>query len=131
MAKILIVEDDKGTRDIYSGVLKEAGYDVDIAEDGEMGLFKAKEGGYDLVLLDVMLPRIDGLTLLSELKKDPPKVKNGKIIILSNLSHDPIIKQATGLGASSSLIKSNIDPGQLVAQVKKIVPPGTPSKSKE
>ena len=119
MAKILVIEDDKSTRDIYSTVLKNAGYEVEVAGDGELGLFKAKEGGYDLILLDIMLPKVDGLTILSELKKSPPKAKNGKIIVLSNLSHEPVIKQAMDLGASGSLTKSDINPGQLVEEVKK------------
>lgn len=121
MPKILIVEDDKSTRGIYSTVLKNAGYEVDTAEDGQIGLDKAREGGYNLILLDVMLPRIDGITLLTELKKNPPKAKNGKVVILSNLSHEPVIKQAMSLGASLSLTKSSINPGQLVEQVKKLI----------
>jgi DNA-binding response OmpR family regulator len=119
MSKILLVEDDKSTREIYSTVLKNAGYEVEIAEDGETGLSKARDGGYNIILLDVMLPRMDGLTILSELKKVPPKIQNGKIIILSNLSHEPVIKEALKLGASSSLVKSDVNPGQLVEEVKK------------
>jgi CheY-like chemotaxis protein len=126
MARILVIEDDKGTREIYAQVLKQAGYSVEIAEDGEMGLFKARQGGFDLILMDIMLPRIDGLELLAGLKKEPPKVQNGKIVILSNLSHDPVINKAKELGAYTAFTKSNINPGQLVEEVKKLVPPASP-----
>ncbi len=119
MSKILIIEDDKNTRDIYSLVLKEAGFVVEEATDGEMGLFKATEGGYNLILLDVMLPRRDGISILTELKAKPPKVPNGKIILLSNLSHEQIVNQAIGLGATRAITKSAINPGQLVEEVKK------------
>jgi two-component system chemotaxis response regulator CheY len=127
MSKILIIEDDKSNREIYASVLKEAGYDIDTAGDGETGLLKAQAGGYDLILLDVMLPRMDGLTVLTELKKTPPKIKNGKIVILSNLSHEPIIKQALTLGANSSIVKSDVNPGQLVEAVKKFLTPNPKS----
>jgi len=121
MAKILIVEDDKGTRDIYSLVLRQAGYEVDVAENGEMGLFKAKEGGYDLILLDVMLPKMDGIALLGELKKTPPKAANKNIFLLTNLSHDPILKEAISLGARDVILKTDINPGKLTEKVKKIL----------
>ena len=121
MSKILIIEDDKNNRDIYSQVLKEAGYEVDVAEDGEMGMFKLNQGGYSLILLDLMLPKVDGLTILSNIKKSPPKLPNGKIVVLSNLSHEPIIQQAKALGAFEALTKSDIDPEQLVEEVKKVL----------
>ncbi|KKS95791.1 MAG: chemotaxis response regulator, two-component system, chemotaxis family, response regulator CheY [Microgenomates group bacterium GW2011_GWC1_43_13] len=121
MAKILIVEDDKGTRDIYSSVLGQAGYEVDVAENGEAGLAKAKEGGYDLILLDVMLPKMDGIALLGELKKTPPKAGNKNIFLLTNLSHDPILKEAISLGARDVILKTDINPGKLTEKVKKIL----------
>lgn len=119
MAKILLIEDDKGTNEIYSHVLREAGFTVDSATDGYQGLAKAKSGGYDLILLDVMLPKVDGITLLSELKKNPPSNPNKKIIMLTNLSHDTVMKEAKNLGVFASITKSDIDPGQLLEEVKK------------
>ena len=121
MAKILVIEDDKGTREIYSSVLKQAGYEVDVAEDGGIGFSKAKEGGYDLVLLDVMLPKMDGIAILGELKKSPPKTPNKNIYLLTNLSHDPILKEGVGLGAKDYILKTDINPGQLTEKVKKIL----------
>lgn len=117
MPKILIIEDDPSTRKIYSQVLVGLGQ-IDTAEDGEEGLEKAKEGGYDLILLDVMMPKLDGIAFLASLKENPPQNPNKKIVLLTNLSHEPVINQAFALGASSAITKSNITPGDLIELVK-------------
>lgn len=119
--KILIVEDDQYIRDVYEETLKDAGFNVTIAIDGEEGLLKAKEGGYGLILLDLMMPKLDGIQLLKKLKENPPKEPNGKIIMLTNLAHDSVIKEGTELGASAYLIKSDLNPDQLVEKVKSFI----------
>lgn len=119
--KILIVEDDQYTRDIYQEVLAEAGYDITVAVDGEEGLVKIKEGGYQLILLDMMMPKLDGLGVLSALKETSPRIANGPIILLTNLAHDPVISKALSLGAKNFLIKSDLNPDQLVAKVREAV----------
>jgi DNA-binding response OmpR family regulator len=119
--KILIVEDDKDTLDIYKTALDEAGYDVDTATDGEASLIKVSKGGYDLILHDVMLPKRDGLSVLAELKEHPSKTANGPIYILSNLSHDKAISEAQRLGAAGFINKLDFNPDQLVAKVKEIL----------
>lgn len=116
--QILIVEDDQFTRDIYKETLSEDGFDIVTAANGVEGLAKAQEGGYDLVLLDIMMPDIDGLELLSRLKKNPPVKNIGAIVMLTNLSHDPVIKQAENLGAKDFLIKSNYNLDQLMEKIK-------------
>lgn len=116
--KILILEDDQYTRDVYQEVLTGAGYEVTVAVDGEEGLVKIKEGGYNLILLDMMMPKMDGLGVLTSLKENPPKEPNGPVILLTNLAHDPVISKALSLGAKSFLIKSDLNPDQLVARVK-------------
>ena len=68
--RILVVEDDQYIRDLYEEVLTEAGFEVDTAVDGEEGVVKAKKGGYNLILLDVMMPKLDGLGFLEELEKN-------------------------------------------------------------
>ncbi len=115
---ILVVEDDTFTRELYDEVLKAAGYNVEIAADGEQGLVKAKAGGFDLILVDIMMPKLDGLGVLAELKKTPPQKPNGAIVMLTNLSHDPVVNQAMSLGAKACLVKIDLDPGQLVEKVK-------------
>jgi DNA-binding response OmpR family regulator len=119
--KILVVEDDENTRNLYQKILTEAGFKVDIAADGNEGLTKCQGGGYDLVLLDVMLPKMDGVALLGELKKNPAKVPNKNIYLLTNLAHDPILEEAINLGAKDVILKTDVNPKELAEKVKQIV----------
>ena len=120
--KILVVDDDLYLRDIYEETLKGEGYEVDIGINGEEGLTKLKQGGYDLCLLDMMLPKIDGLGVLTLITENPPPIKNGPIIILSNLSHETLIEEAISKGAASYLVKADLTPAMLIAAVKKFLP---------
>lgn len=116
--KILIVDDDAYLRDLYEEVLKEAGYEVITAVDGEEGAGKLQAGGFDLTLLDVMMPKLDGLGVLKKLQETPPAIPNGPVLLLTNLAQDPIITEATQLGAKSYIIKADITPDQLIEKVK-------------
>lgn len=117
MAKILIVEDDQFLRELYSDVLRAEGYIVDSVVDGEEGFKKIKQGGYDLVLLDIIMPKLDGLEVMRRIKSDPPINPNKCVIFLTNLDKDEEIKTALTLG-NGYLIKSQITPGRLVQEVK-------------
>src|SRR5947207_2664942 len=117
--KIMVVDDDLYIRELYVEVLKDEGYTVESAADGEEALNKLKLGGYDLILLDIMMPKLDGLGIMDALSKNPPTTKNGPIILLTNLDHDPLIKDAMGRGASAFIIKADITPADLLGQVKK------------
>ena len=119
--RILVIDDDQNTRNLYQTILTEAGYQIVLAADGSEGLTKCQEGGYDLVLLDVMLPKMDGIALLGELKKNPPKIRNKNIYLLTNLSHDPILKEAISLGVKDVILKTDVNPEELTAKVKKIL----------
>lgn len=116
--KILLVEDDKYTRELYEEVIRDEGYKLDVAVNGEEGLAKIQQGGYALICLDVMMPKMDGLDILRALKDNPPKVKNGPIIILTNLTNDPVLNKAYGLNAKDFLVKSDITPGELIEKIK-------------
>lgn len=116
--KILIIEDDQFLREFYQELLAGEGYNVDVAADGEIALQKTQLGGFDLILLDIMLPKIDGLEVLKRLKLSPPKKANGPIVILSNLGQDSVIKQAFDLNAGGYLIKSSLNPEQVLEEVK-------------
>lgn len=118
LKKILVVEDDQALRDLYILILKDAGFEVDSAEDGQLGLDAILRGGYDLVLLDIVLPKIDGIHILETLKTTVPAIPNGNIVVLSNLGHDDIVGRAIELGASGYLIKSDHTPDQIVSAVK-------------
>lgn len=116
--RILLIEDDLYTRELFEEVLEGAGFSVTTAFDGEMGLSRALEGGYDLILLDIVMSGMDGIEVLKRLKGSATKQKNGPIVMLTNLSHDPIIKQTLLLGAASYLIKSDLTPEELVKKVR-------------
>lgn len=117
--RLLVVDDDLYIKELYEEVLKDEGYTVETASNGEEALSKLNIGGYDLVLLDIMMPKLDGLGIMDSLNKTPPQVKNGPIILLTNLDHDPLIQEAMSKGASAFMIKADITPEDLVGQVKK------------
>ncbi len=118
MAKILIVEDDQFLREFYQELLTEEGYFVDVAADGKVGLQKIQTQDYDLVLLDIMMPKKDGIAILTELKIKGVHSKNSKIVVLTNLGQDAIIKQCFDLGAQGYLVKSALNPDQVLSEIK-------------
>lgn len=115
--RILIVEDDQFLREFYQELLQSEGFIVDTAPDGEVGLQKAKEGGFHLILLDIMLPKKDGIQILRDIKLQPPAKSNGPIVVLTNLGQDAIIKQCFDLGAAGYLIKSALNPDQVLTEI--------------
>lgn len=127
MSRILVVDDDPTLRELYNEVLTSAGYQIDFAVDGEEGLQKIRAGSYDLVLLDVMMPRLDGLGVLTKLQTEEPKpAKMPKIVVWTNLSHDPAIKEAMQKGAINVLVKADLAPNQVVEMVQKYLPQQSP-----
>lgn len=121
MAKILIVEDDQFLREFYQELLQSEGYSIDVAADGEVGSQKALLGGYDLILLDIMLPKKDGLQVLRDLKISPSKSPNKAVVVLTNLGQDAIIKECFNLGAEGFLIKSALNPDQVLTEIKRFL----------
>lgn len=118
MAKILIVEDDKALQEVYSDTLgAEEGYEIDTADDGETALQKMQQGGWDLVLLDIILPKINGLDIMERLKSQPPLPNPNKVVVfLTNLDKSEEVERGLKL-ANGYLIKSQITPGDLVQEV--------------
>lgn len=122
--RILLVDDDADLRQMYSLILTKAGYGLDTANDGVDGLAKARRGGYALILLDLMMPNLDGIGFLKGLKSEPAKAPNGPIIILSNAGYDTVAKEAAELGAFAFLMKVEMLPPDLVAAVEKYMKHG-------
>lgn len=116
--KILIVEDDQFLREFYQELLQTEGYLVDVAEDGEVAFNKIHEGGFDLILLDIMLPKKDGVQILQDIKLNPAKKINHKIIVLTNLGQDSVIKKCFELGASGYMVKSAFNPDQVLDEIR-------------
>jgi DNA-binding response OmpR family regulator len=115
--KILIIEDDKFLRELIAKKLTEEGFSVDEAVDGEEGLRKSKEGNPDLILLDLILPGIDGFEILAKIKEDP-ETKSIPVIILSNLGQKEDIEKGLKLGAFDYLVKAHFTPGEIIEKVR-------------
>ncbi len=119
--KILIVDDDLFIRELYEEVLISEGYEVETASDGKDGLDKILNNSYLLILLDVMLPLVDGLGILTVLEEKGKLKETAPIILLTNLAHDPIVKEAVNKGAHTVFIKTDITPDQLLEYIKKLL----------
>ena len=104
---------------MYTLILGKAGMELDTANDGLEGLAKARKGGYDLILLDLMMPNLDGIGFLKGLKEEGPKTPNGAIVALSNAGYDAVAKEARTLGATGFLMKADLLPKDLVREVQK------------
>lgn len=115
--KILLAEDDAFLRELYTDVLTAEGYTVETATDGEQALAKISQGGWDLILLDIIMPRMSGLDVIRKTKENPPQIPNKCLIFLTNLDKGDEIKEALLLG-NGYLIKSQITPGDLLSEVK-------------
>lgn len=115
--KILLVEDEDFIRDLYTRQLVKAGFAVKNAVDGQSGLNTLKTEAFDLLLLDIMLPGINGLQLLREFKTQNP-TSPMITILLTNLGQESVIKEGFELGAQAYLIKASYTPDQVVNEVK-------------
>lgn len=118
--KIVIVEDDKFLRDVISQKLSKEGFLVQAAENGEDGVKLIFGVTPDIILLDIILPGIDGFEVLERIKKDE-KTKNIPVLMLSNLSQKADIDRAKMLGAEDFMIKSNFTPSEISARLKEIL----------
>lgn len=118
--KILIVDEDRLIREAYEEVLKSGGYEVEAALDGREGLDKMIQNSYDLVLLDIMLPKLDGIGIIRELSERSSKTSIESVIFFTNLSEDPIVKEALETGVHSCLVKADTAPDQLLSYVKQV-----------
>jgi DNA-binding response OmpR family regulator len=124
MKKILLVEDDPLLIDIYQKKLKDSGFEVEVAKDGEKALEIFKENEFDLMLLDIVLPKIDGWKILEEIRKmkeEKKDLEKMKILIWSNLGEKEDIKKGLSLGATSYLIKANFTPSEVVKEIEKLL----------
>lgn len=115
--KILIIEDDFFIRELYQRQLQKEQYEVVSASDGAEGLVQATQQKPDLILLDIMLPRLNGLDLLRTIKSKP-ETKDIPVILLTNLGQDSVIKEGFSLGAEGYLIKSAYTPSQIINEIK-------------
>jgi len=118
--KILVVEDDKFLRELITQKLDREGYEVREAIDGEDGVKKVEEEKPDVILLDLILPGIDGFEVLAKIKENPDR-KDVPVIVLSNLGQKDDIERGLKLGAVEFLIKAHFTPGEIIEKIEKIL----------
>lgn len=117
LKKVLLIEDELFISDLYKHILNEAGIRVETAQDGQEGLQKAKEDGVGLILLDIMLPRLNGIDVLKKLKSDAA-TSSIPVVLLTNLGQTSVVKIAYDLGAQGYLLKVSTRPQDLVQCVR-------------
>jgi len=127
--KVLIVEDDMALFNMYSVELKIKGYDVLNVNDGLQALSKAKEFRPDIILLDIMLPGMNGLNILTELKADP-QTMDMPIIMLTNYGSEDNVKKALESGAADYIMKYKILPSELADKIEVVLGSSTESDVK-
>ena len=114
---ILIVEDDKFLRELIVQKVTKDGFNASEAVDGEEGIKKIREEKPDMVLLDLILPSIDGFEVLSLIRQDPG-LSSIPVIILSNLGQKEDIERGMKLGATDYLVKAHFTPGEIIEKIK-------------
>ena len=119
---ILLIEDDSVILRILNNRLSEEGYNIFVAEDGESGLKKFKENRPDLILLDLILPKMDGISILREIRKDAT-ASDMPVLILTNLKSNETVLESLRLGVSDYILKVDYSPEELVKKVKEILEP--------
>lgn len=122
-AKILIVDDEEILRRIYSDRLTFEGFEVESAADGEEAMNKIKASPPSLVLLDILMPKLNGLQVLEQLNTTP-ELKKIPVIVLSNVANDENIKKALALGAKDYLLKTNFSPNEIINKIKALIDSG-------
>jgi len=120
--KILVIEDDRLFSDIYAAKFAEEGFDVSFASDGETGRAKLLAEKPDVVLLDIMLPKVTGLDLLEELRKhEDPAVRDVPVIVVTNLSRDQYEGKIRSFGIEAYYLKSDVLFSQVLSKIHEIL----------
>jgi CheY-like chemotaxis protein len=120
MARITIIEDDPLMSRMYQKIFVFEGYEVDLAMDGEEGLEKVRATPPTMILLDVMMPKMNGIEVLEQLKADPA-LKGIPVVMLTNLAGQADAETALSKGAVRYIVKSEYDPKQVADIVKEIL----------
>lgn len=123
--RILLVEDNHSIMEIYKKILEEEGYQITPVEDGLLAKDHIKAGEWDLLLLDVMLPKLDGLTLLKELSQDA-SLSSKPVLIISNVNEPDFIAECKTYGIKEYIIKAEVLPSDILAKVATYLPHNEP-----
>ncbi len=130
MKKIIIVEDEEILRNLLHKKLTAEGYQVDVAEDGEEGLSKIRADRPDLILLDIIMPKMNGIEMLEEMVKDET-LKDIPVIVVSNSGQPVEIDRAQKLGARDWLVKTEFEPQEVIDKVIALIGNGTTEQERE
>ena len=117
---ILLIEEDTFLANMYRTKFEAEGFKISISENGEIGLTDAKKKNPDLILLDILLQKKDGFTVLEELKAQAA-TKNIPVILFTNLGQKDDVEKGLELGAVDYLIKAHVKPSETVSKVKKVL----------
>ncbi|MDP3794950.1 MAG: response regulator [bacterium] len=120
---ILLVEDDAFLAELYAAKFSELGYEIATAQDGKEGLRAIEKRHPDVVLLDIVLPKMDGLSVLKEIKSNEA-LKAIPVILLTNLGQKEDVERGLALGADAYIIKAHFTPTELVAKVEEVLQKG-------
>lgn len=123
MAKILLVEDDNNLREIYGARLEAEGYEIVAASDGEEALAVTIREKPDLIIADIMMPKISGYNML-DIIRATPEIKDVKVIVMTALSQDEDRQRSEALGAYRHVVKSQVTLDDIVAMVREVLEPG-------
>jgi DNA-binding response OmpR family regulator len=118
--RILLIEDDVFVRDVYRRKLSSSGFEVGEASDGMEGMRLFRESSYDLVMLDIFMPYLDGRDMLREIKSDPER-RDVPVILLTNFSANEGVRDGFGLGAEEYLIKAHFTPSEVLLKVESVL----------
>ena len=119
-ARILLVEDDSFLSSMYVTKLTMSGYDSIVAADGQEGFTKAQQEKPDLILLDIILPKMDGFEVLEKVKKDE-NTKDIPVVLLTNLGQKEDIDRGLKLGADDYLIKAHFTPSEVMGKIDRLI----------
>lgn len=118
--KFILIEDEGSLRDLYKREFEAKGFALEGFATGKEGLAAIRNGKYDVVLLDIMLPDIDGLEVLKRIKEDA-KTQNLPVILLTNLGQDKVIKDGFAMGANGYFVKAHYSIQEIVDAVVKLL----------
>lgn len=120
---ILLIEDDKFVHELYQRALAKINFLITSAFNGIEGLDLAKKQNVDLILLDILLPKLNGIDVLKRLKSDP-RTSDIPVILLTNMGQESIIREAFNLGAEGFLLKARLLPAEVAEQVEEFLSTG-------
>lgn len=116
--KILVVEDEIELQQLFVATLTAAGYQIEAVGDGKTAYEKIKAGAQEIVLLDIMLPEMDGIQILEKLQSEGVDIASKGVVLLTNLGQDTLVAKALSLGIRGYLVKSDYTPEQLLKEIK-------------